>query len=129
MTVGERGPHGDHGQTGDTGKTGVVGARGAQGRMPRRVVAAFVALTAVFVLLLAGGGYLILEVREQADKNATALHALCAQREEIDQRITRTENVLRQVPGPEVFGIPRKLIIDGLRTSRSTRQNLEILDC
>lgn len=98
--------------------------------MPRHVVTlkryqvglAFAVVTVAYV----AGLYLI---ERQADRNSTALTALCAQRADLDQRIVVTTALLQSHPGRRVFGIPRKLIDSGLQRDLTTRRNLEILDC
>jgi hypothetical protein len=66
----------------------------------------------------------------QVKHNETAVIALCAQRRDLDQRITATENLLKKHRGQKfIFRIPRSLIKSGLARDQKTRSNLEILDC
>jgi len=90
-------------------------------------------------------GYLVLVAGIAAALYFTdsSRRALCAQRADIDhriasqkQRLARTEKTLKDNPGPLVFGIPRKLIIEGLkqdredlRNSEQTRKNLSFVRC
>lgn len=98
--------------------------------MPRHVVTlrrwqvgvAFAAVTVAFVVQ----GVLL---KLQIDRTETALLALCAQRDDLDQRIVVTTALLQTHHAKFVFGIPRKLILSGLHRDLGTRQNLEILDC
>lgn len=91
---------------------------------------AFFAVIVSAVLMLLGFGVLVRELQEQADRNSTALKALCAQRADLDERIARTQKLLDETKGEGViFAIPRRLIVDGQRQSRATRRNLDVLDC
>jgi len=83
------------------------------------------ALVAWFGIL----GYVFFGSSEQIDKNRTALTALCAQRDDLDARIASTRRLLQEHPRGAIFGIPRQLIVDGLRQSERTRRNLGILEC
>jgi uncharacterized membrane protein YedE/YeeE len=99
-------------------------ARHANGRVLTGVlVGAVLCLFVTFVYLWATN-------RQDIDRNETALVALCAQRHDLDLRIARTQEILDQTRGKEfVFGIPRKLLVDGQVQSMATRRSLDILDC
>lgn len=87
------------------------------------IVIAFVAVTVAFVVQ----GVLLVRLIDRAD---TSRDALCAQRQDLDQRITVQENLLNTHRGQKfIFKIPRSLIEAGLARDRVTRHNLEILDC
>lgn len=95
-----------------------------------RPTAAFVLVVLLAVGVVAGMGYYVLQIRDLARKNGTAFAALCAQRADLDRRIANTQKLIDETKGQKlVFAIPRKLIVDGQRQSRLTRQNLSTLDC
>src|SRR6266576_5660740 len=80
----------------------------------------------VFAAILAGGvGWAIVSNGRKIDKAQTALTALCAQRHDLDQRIAQTKALLEKHRGKRVFGIPRSLIIAGIKRDQTTRRNLE----
>ena len=60
----------------------------------------------------------------------TALEALCLQRSDLDYHITQTHQLLQETRGdPEVFGVPRIVIIEGQRQNLILRRSLAILEC
>jgi hypothetical protein len=144
--LGERGPHGDHGQIGHTGETGATGARGLsgqRGRMPRAVALSFLIAALVIAAVFSLLAWEMAETRSIARENTKTRHALCAQRVDMDEeiarerrRIGRTEKLLRQYRGRFVFGIPRRLLVQGLdedkaelKQSLETRENFAIIEC
>jgi hypothetical protein len=104
--------------------------------MPQRIVrkvngrALAGALVGAVLVLLAAIGYAYNNSQERIDKTGTALEALCLQREDLDARIAQTRKLLAMHPHQRlIFALPRQLLVDSLRQSEKTRQNLEILDC
>lgn len=82
----------------------------------------------VVVAVLAVGGYVSLH--REIQRNEQAREALCFQRADIDQRIQDTRDILKRFPRTHlIFGIPRALIVSGLKRDTTTRHNLNILDC
>jgi hypothetical protein len=73
--------------------------------------------------------YALKSLHDQAERNKTALVALCAQRHDLDQRIIQTRALLRRTHARVIFAIPRSVIVTGFRRDRRTRRNLNILDC
>lgn len=68
--------------------------------------------------------------KHRSQENHKAVIVQCAQRHDLDQRIENTAALLRESSDSKfIFGIPRKLIVQGLTRDRDTRENLEILDC
>ena len=59
--------------------------------------------------------------------------ALCAQRHDLDIRIQTSEELLEKYPSQEAFraavGVPRPLIVQSVRQSKETRENLDGLYC
>jgi hypothetical protein len=88
--------------------------------------------TAVLLVLLAllSVAYALNGLHTQAQRNKTALVALCAQRHDLDLRIRSEQKILDDTRGKKlVFAIPRSLIVSGFHRDQTTRTNLEVLDC
>ena len=130
---GATGAEGATGLRGAEGETGRQGQRGRAGRLPGRISLSFLALAFLMAGVLAMLAYFVVQLHEQAQKNKTALAALCLQRDDLDRRNATSRKLLDQYPDPEVFrrevGIPRKLVVDSLVQSQATRRNLSILAC
>lgn len=87
-------------------------------------------VTAVIILAaFALATFGIIRSSEETRRNRTALLALCFQRNDLDKRIAVSKDLLRHHEGLIIFGIPRALIVSGLKQQEQTRKNLAILDC
>jgi len=67
---------------------------------------------------------------DRIDKLNRVLASQCIQREDLDQHIHRTQDLLNATRGdPKVFGIPRIVIVETQRQDLLLRRSLEILPC
>lgn len=95
----------------------------------RAIMCVGIATAALFLAVVALTIIGWITLNREVARNGLARQALCAQRSDLDQRLRGTRVVLAHYRGRLVFGIPRKLILSGLRRDQATRRNLSILDC
>lgn len=62
------------------------------------------------------------------ERNRQATTALCAEKHSLETEIHRTRALLDSDPGP-IFGIPRSLIVQGLRDNEEKLEDYDVLEC
>lgn len=131
--VGREGSSGREGLPGTTGAAGKPGPRGEVGKsgqaLPWKVRMAFVAQTAISVILISVLAFFIGQNQTLAKEGAEAHDALCVIRLQLERRVKFTQEYLRQNQDPVIFGIPRERFVQRLEEDKATVRSLETLDC
>lgn len=91
----------------------------------RHTLKGLLALALIGAAALLGAGYLL---AQKTSDNTTTKVALCALRDDVQQRVTSSETFLTAHPNG-IAGISRADIVDGIRNQKRTIQALSVLQC
>lgn len=88
-------------------------------------IAAFVLSIALFVVVVAGGGYLL---THKSNEGSETHEAICALTADLEDRTESTRNFLEQHPHG-IYGIPASTLRESLHNQERTIDALSVVSC